>query len=128
MADTTVTDINTIATDGSSSGKYSRSTTPASDGTAVASADVAVIPAFNPKTDTILLAVSAASPVITISANSANRFGRTNAMTWTGATGQIEVIPPGAIPDEIFKQSDGSLRISVASGNIYVTVLRCPVG
>lgn len=125
MADTTVTDINTIARTGSSSSKYDRSLTAASDGTAVASTDVAVIPNYNPKTDTLLLCVSAASPTVTVSVNTSNTAGRTNDMTWTAATGTMNVIPPGALPASLFTQDAGTLRLSVASGNIYVTVLRC---
>lgn len=125
MADTTVTDINSLTKDGNNStSKYARSLTAASDGTAVASADTAVIPAYNPLTDTILLCVSAATPTVTISARS-NSKGRTNDMTWTAATGVMDVIPPGALPRDVFVQNDGSLRIGVSTGNIYVTVTRC---
>lgn len=125
MADVTVTDIQSITKTGASTSKFARSTTPASSGTAVASTDVAVIPGFNPLTDSLLLGYSAATPVVALKAVTTNKHGRTNDMTWTAATGAIDCIPPGALSPDIFIQANGSLRITVSTGSIYVTVLRC---
>lgn len=124
MADTTVTDINTIARTGNNStSQYARSLTVASDGTAVGTADTAVIPAYNPKTDTIILCVTNSS-TITISARS-NGAGRTNDMAWSAVATVSYTIVPGALPGDVFIQDNGSLRLGVSVGTIYVTVLRC---
>lgn len=126
MADTTVTDINTITKDGNNSTSvYARSLTVASDGTGVGTADTAVIPAYNPKTDTIIMACTNSS-TITISAR-ANSKGRTNDMAWSAVATVSYTIPPGALPEDVFIQNDGSLRIGVSAGTNYITVLRCPV-
>lgn len=124
MPRTAITDINTMSKTGVAGSFYGRPTTNSSDGTSFASADGAYIPAYNPQTDTILI-MGSTTITWTIPVNTNNRAGRTTGML-PGAfgTGTMGVIPPNAIPGEVFIQSDGSLHLDINTGTGYVTVLR----
>jgi len=97
-------------------------------GTTVTSANNGYVADYDYACDTLVFSKSTGSAAVEIPVNTSNRYGRTNALTFTVASTARVYVPPGTLKPELFVQGGanaGRLHIDTDQ-DVFCLIVRGP--